>query len=215
MPTKRKNQDELDKDFNDTGTNIKVFQSISQAYYRNNPEKQKRNTQQSLKWFSQYVPRSYNKSRTSMVMRDSSTYASQIMPGFMYFFDYDAIWKDTLPVWDKFPLIFPWDSWTANGHSYFIGINIHYLNPALRLAAMSSLLQIRMEKRYRASTKLAISWKALKGMSTHKLFEHSVKMYRLDAVRSRFIKIPSQSWELAAFLPVARPVGDISQMWKL
>lgn len=212
MP-KRTNQAELDDDFNDTGTNIKVFQSISKAYYNNNPQKQKRNTLDSLKWFSQYVPRSYNKARTSMVMRDSSTYADSITPGFMYFFVYDPLWKDILPYYDTFPLIFPISSWKKNGIEYFNGINLHLIGPQARYLVMTNLLKIRTEKRYRKSTKLAISWQILKSMSTSKYFEHCIRMYRVDHVRSKFIKIPSQSWEMSAFLPVQRLVGD--NAWKI
>lgn len=201
---------------NTTDTELQILKSIEQAFYRNNPASRRRNTQKSLAWFSKYVPRAYNRVRTSQLMRDSNLYADRIIPGEMYFFVYDALHKDTLPVWDAFPLIFPWDTWSKNGVSYFIGINLHFLPPALRLKAMQALLTLRNRKSYRKGTRLKISWQILMSLSQSKLFKHSVKMYRMDQVRSRFIKIPPASWEMALFLPVARfKKGTSAKAWKM
>lgn len=207
---------------NKTGTELEILQKIERAYYRNNENVQKRNTEKSLKWFSQYVPRAWNRARTSQMFRDKDMWADSLQPGTMYFFEYDAKHKETLPVWDRYPLIFPWDVFRGNGEYgeqgvlYFLGINLHYLPPALRFAAMKALLTTRNEKRYRKSTKLAISWEVLTGLSNSKYFRHSVKMYRMDHVRSKFVKVPAQSWEMAVFLPLARWQNDgKSAAWSL
>lgn len=201
---------------NTTDTEIQVLKSIEKAFYDNNPSSVKRNTQKSLTWFSQYVPRAYNKIRTSQVMRDADTYSDMIIPGNMYFFVYDALHADVLPIWDAFPLVFPWDVWTKDGVQYFVGINLHFLSPRLRLKAMQALLTLRNRKSYRPNVKLKISWQILKAMSESKLFKHCVKMYRMDRVRSRFIKVPPASWELALFLPTQRfQKGSSSEAWKI
>jgi len=201
---------------NTTNTEIEALKSIERAFYDKNPQSKKRNTEKSLKWFSTYIPRAYNKIRTSQVMRDSKLYEDQIRPGQMYFFVYDALHKQTLPAWDAFPLIFPWDSWSKNGVRYFLGINLHYLKPEHRLIAMRALLKLRNQKRYNESTKLKISWKILKSLSESKFFKHSIKMYRADHVRSKFIRIPPQSWEMSAFLPIARwQKGSSQEAWKI
>ncbi len=201
---------------NTTDTEVQVLKSIEQAFYRNNPASVRRNTQKSMNWFSKYIPKAYNKVRTSQIMRDSDLYADKIVPGDMYFFVYDALHKDKLPVWDAFPLIFPWDVWTKNGVQYFIAINLHYLSPAMRLKAMQALLTLRNRKSYKRGTRLKISWQVLMALSESKFFKHSVKMYRMDHVRSRFIRIPPASWEMALFLPLARwQKGSSSEAWKL
>src|SRR4051812_41636100 len=46
-----------------------------------------------------------------------------VHPGEMIFFMYDAKWKDKLPFFDRFPLIFPVEMY-PNG---FAGMNLHYL----------------------------------------------------------------------------------------
>jgi hypothetical protein len=48
--------------------------------------------------------------------------------GNMYLFSYDPKHKDTLPYYDRFPLIFPINK--AKGG--FLGITMHYLTPILR-----------------------------------------------------------------------------------
>jgi len=202
---------------NTTGTELQVLQNIEKAYFDQNPNARKRNTSKSLDWFRKYVPRTFNKVRTARMFRDRDLWESHIKPGNLYFFEYDAIHKDTLPVWDQYPLIFPWDSWRGkNGKLYFIAINLHYLSPKHRYIAMKALLKLRNEKRYRKSTRLKISWQVLKGLSQSKMFENCVKMYRVDHVKSVFVKVPPSSWELAIFLPTARwHNGGKSVAWSL
>lgn len=208
---------------NNTGTELQILQNIEKAYYKNNSGAKRRNTEKSLKWFSKYVPRSYNKVRTARLMRDRDLWMDRIQPGTMMTFEYDPIHKDSLPVYDTMPLVFAWDVWKGGqgkfgeaGKTYFIGINLHYLPPALRFLAMKTLLKKKNEKRYRKNTRLKISWQVLQALANSKYFEHSVKMYRMDHVRSKFIKIPAQSWELALFLPTARfKKGGKSAAWKV
>lgn len=214
--TRKKTDEEGDLQ-NTTKTELDILANIEKSYYNKNRKVVRRNTEESLKWFSQYVPRSYNRVRTARMFRDRSMWRKRVVPGSMYFFEYDAIHKDTLPVWDRFPLIFPWDVFTAkNGQKYMLGINLHYLPPAARFAAMKALITTRNRKRYDESTRLKISWEVLQGLSQSKYFEHSVKMYKLSEVKSAFVKIPPSSWELAVFLPLARwQKGSKATAWKM
>lgn len=209
-----------------TGADLEVLRNLEKAFYRNNPNAQKRRTEKSLKWFSRYIPKSMNNARTSQLMRDRSMWKKSITPGRMTFFQYDPIHKATLPVYDRFPLVFAWDVWKGGngkfgyaGKTYFIGINLHYLPPKLRFVVMKALLTLRTNKKssYRKNSTLGrLSWAALQRMSESKYFEHSVKIYRMDHVKTTFIEIPSQSWEIAAFLPVARfEKGGKSEAWKI
>lgn len=109
------------------------------------------------------------------------------------------------------------DSYRAkDGAEILLGINLHYLKPSLRFEAMRTLLKYRNEKRYRPSTRLKISWQVLKSLGNSKLFEHSIKAYRMDHVRSQFVQVPPRSWELVIFLPLARwQKGSKSTAWKI
>jgi hypothetical protein len=190
---------------NKTGTDLEVLQKIEQAWKRNNPSAQKRNNEKSLNWFRNYVGKSFNKIGTGVMFRDRSLWGSAPQMGKLQFFEYDALHKEDLPVWDRYPLIFPFAAYTSKeGKAIFLGLNMHYLPPALRMVAFKALLKLRSEKRYRKNTRLEMEWSTLKAMSESKYFAHAVHAYRMDHVKSVFVEIPSVSWELALFLPLAR-----------
>jgi len=208
---------------NNTGSELEILQNLEKSFYRANETAKKRNTAKSLAWFRQFVPKNFSRVRTARMFRDRSMWSERIIPGNMYFMEYSAKHADKLPVWDRFPLIFPWDTWTGGegkfgepGKHYLLAINLHYLKPEHRFTAMKALLKLRNEKRYRSSTKLKISWDVLQGLSNSKYFEHSVKVYRLDHVKSKFVKIPPRSWELVVFLPLARwAKGSKREAWRM
>lgn len=204
---------------NNTGTDLKILKQMEDAWRRAHGESAKRFTNRSLDWFRKYATKNVS-ARNSQIFRDRSLWKSRMTIGKMYFFEYDAKHKDTLPVWDRYPLIFPFNTGrTKKGDPYFLGINMHYLPPQLRMVAFRLILSLRSKtnKRYRNSTKIdAISWKALMGLSNSKYFEHSVKMYLRGHVRSTFVEIPAQSWELILFLPLARwQNSGKSTAWKM
>ena len=219
----KKITDDNNEVLNNTDTNLEILQSLEKSFYKANPSSMKRNTEKSLGWFRKFIPKNYNKVRTARMFRDRDMWTDKVVPGQMLFFEYNALHKDKLPVWDRFPLVFMWDVWTGGegkfglpGKRYAIGINLHYLKPALRFEAMKALLSLRNEKRYRKSTRIKINWEILSALSQSRYFEHSVKIYRLDHVTSKFVKIPARSWELAVFLPTARfQKGSSKEAWRM
>ena len=189
---------------NRTGTTLTVRMNIEKQFNRLTQGKIKRYSQEAIKWFSRYIPRSYNNVNTSTMFRDRNMWTKQMKVGKMYFFEYDAIHKDKLPIWDRYPVIWVVDMYKDKGHTYFTGLNVHYLPPALRCKLMIELLKLRNEKRYRESTRLQLTYDILKASTNNDMLKECYKCYRVDALRSVFVEIPSQSWSMAIFLPVAR-----------
>lgn len=198
-----------------TGTDLEILHRIESAWKRNNPNDRRRNTNKSLDWFRKYIGRSFNRLGTGAVFRDRKLWKAKFQIGKLYIFEYDAKHKETLPLWDRYPAMFPISSYKAkDGMTIVTGINLHYLPPALRMVAFQSLLKLRTEKRYRKQTRLDLEWQTLKAMSQSRLFEHAVKAYRMDHVRSALVEVPAQSWEIAIFLPIARfQKGSRQQAW--
>tara|TARA_A100001015_G_C15022616_1_gene728784 strand:- start:2109 stop:2714 length:606 start_codon:yes stop_codon:yes gene_type:complete len=126
--------------------------------------------------------------------------------GQMLLFQYDAKHKDTLPYYDRFPLIFPINIVKGG----FMGINMHYLPPQLRAQLMDQLYSISSNDRYDARTRLNLSYDVLNGASKFRLFRPTIKRYLQRQVRSRFIKIASSEWDIALFLPLQKFVGASS-----
>lgn len=119
--------------------------------------------------------------------------------GKMYFFAYDPKTKDKLPVYDKFPLVFPIERY-GDG---FLGLNLHYLSQGERRLLLAKLDDFKTNKRYDEMTRLRLSYDLLS--STKKLNTLSrpcVKRYLFSHVRTKFIEITSNEWENAIMLPV-------------
>lgn len=189
---------------NKTGTELTVLMNIEKQFNRLSQGKIKRYSEEAMKWFSRYIPRSYNNVKTSVMFRDRKLWTTKIKIGQLYFFEYDALHKDSLPIWDRYPICFFFNSFKKDGISYVTGINLHYLPPAVRLKVMIELLKLRNEKRYRKSTRLQLSWELLKNIASGVLAEQCVHTYRIDQMVSTFVEIPSQSWSIAVFLPLQR-----------
>ncbi|RPH07849.1 MAG: hypothetical protein CBD54_002480 [Alphaproteobacteria bacterium TMED194] len=135
-----------------------------------------------------------------------ATVSNESHIGQMLLFEYDAKHKDTLPYYDRFPLIFPINIVKGG----FMGINMHYLPPQLRAQLMDQLYTVANNDRYDAKTRLMLSYDVLNGASKFRLFKPTIKRYLQRQVRSRFIKIASSEWDIALFLPLQKFVGASS-----
>ena len=80
---------------------------------------------------------------------------ARFLMGNMYLFSYDPKHKETLPYYDRFPLIFPINK--AKGG--FLGINMHYLPPILRAKLMDQLYTVLNNKNFDETTRLQASYK--------------------------------------------------------
>ena len=120
--------------------------------------------------------------------------------GRMVMFFYDAKTKDTLPYWDKFPLVFPIEYYDDG----FLGINLHYLPPMFRAKLMDQLYTTANNDKFDSTTKLRITYGILKGASQFRLFRPCIKRYLTSHIKSRFLHIPSDEWDLALMLPSQR-----------
>jgi hypothetical protein len=119
--------------------------------------------------------------------------------GKLFFYEYDAKWKDTLPYWDRFPLVIPIERYDDG----FLGLNLHYLEPRLRVALFANLLDFATNDKFNANTKIIMSYRLLKGVAKYRLFKPCVHRYLTNHIRSRFVKINADNWEIAVHLPLA------------
>mgnify|MGYP000294802331 CR=1 FL=1 len=180
-----------------------LLKKIEAKYFEKNPNRRKRNNAFSQDWFRKYASKNFSRIRTSQMMRDKEWFKSRPIPGKMYMYVYDAKYKDELPYWDAFPLVFVLDDKYGKNNN-ILGLNLHYLPPALRLVVFRQMLKYRNEKRYRKSTRLKLEWQALKSLSTHHLFKAMIHQYKKDHLRSRLVEVPAEMWEIVISLPTAR-----------
>jgi hypothetical protein len=179
----------------------KLFQEILQS------SKDAPTTKQAVDWLRQQALKTKNINPQSLI-DDAGAFKrmvglSENSIGKMYMFSYDPKHKDTLPYYDNYPLIFPVEYY---GDS-FLGINLHYLPPMLRAKLMDALMATINNKKYDKTTKLVLSYQILKGASKFKYFEPCLKKYLFSHVKSPFVYIAPNEWNIALMLPTERFVG--------
>ena len=114
--------------------------------------------------------------------------------GVMNLFGYDPKLKATLPLYDKFPLIFPLEP--AKGGFY--GSNFHYLKPGERVAFLRQLSRFASDKNFDRKTRYQI------GNLSGRYFKRTIKHYLFSQVRTSFLNVMPDEMAIAIFLPVAR-----------
>lgn len=136
-------------------------------------------------------------SMRSKLMQMEGQRRSTTTIGKMFFFRYDPKTKESLPVYDVYPLVFPIELYNDG----FLGLNIHYLNPGQRVNLLNRLQEYATSKKYTPKTRLQISYDLLSSTkSVQSVIGPAVKRYLFGHVRSRFIEIPATEWDKAAQL---------------
>lgn len=119
--------------------------------------------------------------------------------GKMYFFIYDPKHKKKLPMWDKYPLIFPIEFYSDS----ILGLNTHYLSSGFREAFLTRLKEFSTAKNLTEKSRLQISYdlisstKRLSGLANP-----CIKRYLFTHVRSPFIEIVATEWDKVINLPI-------------
>jgi len=146
---------------------------------------------------------SVNQVNVQKEMRNTAKLQNKLIPsdiGRMYHFFYDPKHKDTLPYWDKFPLIFVIDFYQDG----FLGLNLHYIPPIYRIRLMDAIYSIARDDKVRQSKKARMTYGLLKGAAKFKYFKPCIKRYLTNHVKSRYLYVPFEEWDIAAFLPTQR-----------
>ena len=158
-------------------------------------------TKESRDWFRKKVQGLRGVSRTELMQQDEITLANKSQPliGSMNMFFYDPKHKETLPVYDRFPLAII----VGPAEKGFYGLNLHYLPPVLRAKLLDSLMNITNNKKYDETTRFQVSYKVLQATSNLRYFKPCLKHYLTAHVKSRLARVHAPEWEIATFLPTA------------
>jgi hypothetical protein len=146
----------------------------------------------------------------STLLRDKERLRNTQFIGGMFFFYYDPKTKDTLPYYDRFPLVIPIERYKDG----FLGLNLHYISPKQRIILLDKLSMYKNNDKYDNTTKLRLSYDLLSRAS--KIYEMApcIKRYLANHVESRFIEISANEWDIAALLPVSRfEKASESKVW--
>jgi len=160
-------------------------------------------------WFSGQVGRLTGKITPAQVMRDRTQQSNMFNKpriGFMYLYGYDPKTKDTLPYFDRFPLVLPY----APAEGGFYGLNLHYIPHQLRAQLLDRLLAFRNNDRMDETTKIQLSYQLLSNTAKLKMFEPCVKRYLSAHVMTKYMLVPASDWFTVIMMPLERFVGATS-----
>ena len=146
----------------------------------------------SYDWYRKQVQSMTTPGARRLIRQGKATVAPKY--GVMNLFGYDPKFKETLPLYDRFPLIFPLEP--AKGGFY--GINFHYLQPGARVNFLRQLSRFASDKNYDKKTRYNI------GELSGRYYKKTIKHYLYSQVRSSFLNITADEMAIAIFLPVAR-----------
>ena len=155
----------------------------------------------SQSWFTSEIKK-LGTTTPQKVLRDGQL-VSTLMPGNMYLFYYDPKHKDTLPYYDRFPLVLPF----MKAKGGFYGLNFHYLPPILRVKLLDRLMMFSTTKTLTEQTRLRFKYQLIAGSSKFQWAQPCVKMYLNSHVQSRFVMVDPKDWVTAMMLPVERFVN--------
>lgn len=152
--------------------------------------------EKSIKWYRDNV-RALSAVSASEFGKLNTKVSGSVVPGRMYLFSYDPKYKATLPIYDRMPLVIPFE-FVPGG---FMGINLHYLPVPIRYQVLGALVKTHLDNKLSQDTKVAITWDLIKKTSKLKPAQYAVKRYLRSHVRSDFLQIPYASWDMAVSLP--------------
>ena len=144
-----------------------------------------------------FAPYSIKKQAETIIADKRYEAANAYRPGNMYMFKYSAKHKDTLPFWDMFPLSILIDL-DAKG---MLGMNVHYLPPALRARFFDALLEtLNTKDVINERSRMVITYNLLKASAKYKYFKPCIKRYLIPHIQSRVIKVPPSEWFRTLFI---------------
>lgn len=137
------------------------------------------------------------------LMDDRNRLKSSSTIGKMYFYFYDPKTKDSLQYYDKFPLVIPIEEYKDG----FLGLNLHYIHPKQRIILLDKLSETASNKNFDSKTKLRLNYGYLASASTAFEATPCIKRYLFSHIKSRFLEISADEWDIAVLLPVESFVG--------
>jgi hypothetical protein len=175
----------------------KIFQNLELQAFRAGITPR---TKESREWFRKKASSLRRLNREALMKEDPLKQTNQEIIGSMYMFFYDPKHKETLPYYDKFPLVVV----VGPAEGGFYGLNLHYLPPILRAKMLDALMEITTNNKFNDSTRFKMSYELLAKTAKLKYFKPCFKHYLNEHVQSKFAMVPAPEWEIATFLPTAQ-----------
>lgn len=152
-------------------------------------------SRESVLWLRKKIRELNLKPRT--LMKDTDRLRMMNFIGKMYFFFYDPKTKQQLPYYDIFPLVIPIEKY-GDG---FLGLNLHYVEPKIRIRILEALEKNLTDEKMTDGTRMKVSYNIISSIARARYMKPCIKRYLSSHINSRFLLISPTEWHLAAMLP--------------
>ena len=150
------------------------------------------------RWLQRQIKQLVKKPNQIMRLKDRMT--TRVEVGKMYLFRYAPKTANKLMYYDRYPLVFP----IKRGRGGFIGLNLHYLSPKMRMIFLAKLMSNIDINNIDDNDEINVSYNKLKNSARLKAFRPCIKLYLKGRVETPFLKINAKEWEMATILPLDR-----------
>ena len=148
----------------------------------------------SISWYRGKIAGLSNKPTAGRLL-NSGDLLSRPSAGRLNMFFYDPKFKETLPLYDTFPLVLPLEPIRGG----FLGMNFHYLPPLARFRMLERLQAFASNNKFDRTTRLDVGYDDIKNS---RLFKPTFKKYLYTYTRSNFLRIDADEAAISIMLPV-------------
>lgn len=161
-------------------------------------------SKQSKDWFYRKIRTLSNINPTKVLTDKLVVSRTRPLIGRMFMFLYDPKHKETLPYYDRFPLILM----VGPAKGGFYGLNLHYLPPRQRAVFFDRLTEYTNNSKLDETTRFRLSYDLLNSSAKLRAYAPCFKHYLNKHIVSRTVEIMPSEWEIALFLPTDSFVGQ-------
>jgi len=169
-------------------------------------------SKKSREWVSQKIAELRGTSNIPAGMsRERFRQVDSFRLGKLYCFYYDPKGKESLPYYDRFPMVLAIEKYNDG----FLGLNLHYLPFNYRLAFLGKLLKFAVQGEPGEIDRLRVTYDILVASRRLKEFRPCIKRYLAGHIQSKILAIQPNEWDIAAFLPLQQFKGANSEkVWQ-
>ena len=152
----------------------------------------------SKEWFREKAQEVDSVDVARVIRQNKESTEASVRAGHLYLYRYNPKTKQTLPYYDRYPIVFPYKK-SKDG---FIGLNLHYLPIPFRAMLMDGLYEYVIGSR--GTTRVNVNYEILSNVFSLRYFKPCIKHYLFDYVETRFLHVDVTEWDVALFLPLQR-----------
>lgn len=172
--------------------------SLLERLDKESPAQLQRRSKESLTWFRNRVRRIRTNSEQFYKQSDLQK-SRRFLEGRMFTFFYDPKTKDKLPYYDTFPCVMIVETYGSG----FLGLNLHYLPPRIRIRFLEKLFEYTNNEEFDETTRIRITWNLLSSVTKLRASKAAVKRYLYSHVEGSALLVEPKYWDIVSFLPTA------------